>query len=67
MAGIRRTALIGAGTMAGVGVGSLAWSALAEPRLFALRRLDLPVLPPASWPIRVLHLSDLHIVPGQQR
>ena len=36
-------------------------------RLFALRRIDLPVLDPGAWPIRLLHLSDLHIVPGQQR
>ena len=35
--------------------------------MFALRRVDLAVLPPGAWPIRVLHLSDLHIVPGQQR
>ena len=35
--------------------------------MFALRRVDLPVLEPGAWPIRVLHLSDLHIVPGQQR
>ena len=34
--------------------------------MFALRRLDLPVLDERAWPIRVLHLSDLHILPGQR-
>jgi len=64
---IPRTALAAAGSIVAAGAGVLAWSTVVEPRLFALRRLDLPVLSPGSWPIRVLHLSDLHIVPGQQR
>lgn len=37
-----------------------------EPRCFALRRLNLPILLPGSPPLRVLHLSDLHMVPGQR-
>lgn len=67
MSGNRRRALLATGAVVSAGAGSLAWSALAEPRLFALRRLELPVLDPAAWPIRLLHLSDLHIVPGQER
>jgi predicted MPP superfamily phosphohydrolase len=39
---------------------------LVEPRAFALRRVDLAVLDHGAWPIRVLHLSDLHIVPGHR-
>jgi len=62
-----RTALVAAGSVAAAGAATLAWSILAEPRMFALRRFDLPVLAPGAWPIRLLHLSDLHIVPGQQR
>ena len=38
-----------------------------EPRAFTLRRVDLPVLDHGAWPIRVLHLSDLHMTPGQRR
>jgi predicted MPP superfamily phosphohydrolase len=38
-----------------------------EARHFVLRRFSLPVLPPGSSPIRVLHLSDLHLVPRQHR
>ncbi|HYN72553.1 MAG TPA: metallophosphoesterase [Nakamurella sp.] len=60
-------AALAAGSLVGAGAATLAWSTLAEPRLFALRRIDMPVLPPGAWPIRILHLSDLHIVPGQQR
>lgn len=44
----------------------LAWSTLVEPRAFALRQFTVPVLPPGAEPIRVLHLSDLHLVPGQR-
>lgn len=34
--------------------------------MFALRRIELAVLDRGAWPIRLLHLSDLHIVPGQR-
>jgi predicted MPP superfamily phosphohydrolase len=61
-----RTALAAAGTVVAAGAGVLGWSTLVEPHLFALRRLELPMLSPGAWPIRILHLSDLHIVPGQR-
>lgn len=47
-----------------VGVGGLAWS-LVEAGRFTLRHARLPVLPAGSSPLRVLHLSDLHLVPRQ--
>lgn len=49
----------------GLGAGVLAWSTLVEPRAFALREFEVPVLPSGARPLRVLHLSDLHLVPGQ--
>ncbi len=58
------TARLTAATV-GLGAGVLAWSTLVEPRAFALRRVEAPVLPPGSSPLRVLHVSDLHLVPGQ--
>ena len=61
-----RAVAAAAGGLALAGVATAAWSALVEPRAFALRRVDLPVLDHGSWPIRVLHLSDLHIVPGHR-
>ena len=62
-----RTIARATGALLAAGAAALAYSTLVEPRMFALRRVDLAVLPPGAWPIRVLHLSDLHIVPGQQR
>lgn len=41
--------------------------ALLEPHLYRLRRVTLPLLPSGAWPIRVLHLSDLHILPTHRR
>jgi predicted MPP superfamily phosphohydrolase len=40
---------------------------VAETRAFVLRRVDVPVLPPGREPLLVLHLSDLHLTPGQHR
>jgi predicted MPP superfamily phosphohydrolase len=48
------------------GAAGLGWS-LVEAGAFTLRRATVPVLPPGSSPLRVLHLSDLHLVPRQQR
>ena len=61
-----RNARLAVGSMVVAGAVTAAWSTLVEPRLFTLRRFDLPVLDHGAWPIRLLHLSDLHIVPGQQ-
>ncbi|MGH8823765.1 MAG: metallophosphoesterase [Jiangellaceae bacterium] len=54
----------------GLGVtaaGCLAYAAGYEVRAFRLRRFDVPVLSPGSRPLRVLHVSDLHMTPGQDR
>jgi len=47
------------------GAAGLAYSTW-EARSYALRRFVLPVLPSGSAPLRVLHLSDLHLVPRQR-
>ena len=57
--------LIGGGAVAGA--AALGWAAGVEVRSFRLRRVEAPVLAPGSRPLRVLHLSDLHMTPGQQR
>ena len=41
--------------------------ALIEAQLFTVRRVEVPVLPAGSEPIRILHISDLHLTPGQSR
>ena len=55
--------LVGLGALAGA--AGLAYAAGIEVRAFTLRRVEVPVLPPGSHPIRVLHLSDLHVTPHQ--
>ncbi|MFI7213743.1 metallophosphoesterase [Micromonospora maritima] len=57
---------LAAGTAA-VGAATLAYASLVERNLFTLRRYDIPVLPTDAEPLRVLHLSDLHMMPGQRR
>ncbi|WP_041546092.1 MULTISPECIES: metallophosphoesterase [unclassified Nocardioides] len=47
--------------------GGLTAYALAEARAYTLRRVTVPVLPPGSPDLRVLHLSDIHMTPGQTR
>jgi predicted MPP superfamily phosphohydrolase len=56
-------ALVGAGTVSGV---ALTAYAVRETREFRLRRYDVPILPPDQRPLRVLHLSDIHMTPGQR-
>jgi predicted MPP superfamily phosphohydrolase len=48
-----------------LGAATLAYASLVERNMFTLRRFDVPVLPPDAEPLRVLHLSDLHLTPGQ--
>ena len=60
-----RRALLRAGVAIGaVGAAGLAWG-LVEAHAFTLRRVDLEVLPPGGRDLRVLHVSDLHLRPGQ--
>lgn len=57
-------------TLAGVaatGVACVAWAGLVERNWFALREETVPVLPPGSEPVRVLQVSDLHLMPDQRR
>ena len=47
-------------------VGTLLWASLVERRWYALRQVSAPVLPAGARPIRVLHISDLHMAPWQR-
>ncbi len=53
--------------MAAAAVGCLAYAAGYEVQAYRLRRMDVPVLPAGHRPLRVLHVSDLHMTPGQAR
>jgi uncharacterized protein len=59
---LNKAAVIAAGTaMAGIAYGSL-----IERNAFVVREFTMPVLSPGSTPLRVLHLSDIHMRPGQR-
>jgi predicted MPP superfamily phosphohydrolase len=57
--------VLGVGALAGL--AGLGYAAGIEVRDFTVRHVTVPVLPSGSRPIRVLHVSDLHLVPRQQR
>ncbi|GIM62708.1 metallophosphoesterase [Planomonospora venezuelensis] len=58
---VRRT--LGLGTLAGAGLATYAaW----EARQYTLRRVTVPVLPAGHAPLKVLHLSDIHMAPDQR-
>lgn len=57
-------ATAGLGALA-VGAAGLAWG-LAEAHAFTVRRVTVPVLPPGSDDLTVLHVSDLHMTPSQR-
>ncbi|MFF4404860.1 metallophosphoesterase [Streptomyces sp. NPDC001262] len=50
-----------------VGAAGLAYAAGFEVRSFRLRRVTVPVLPPGMRPLRVLQVSDIHMVGGQRK
>jgi uncharacterized protein len=45
----------------------LAYAGGYEVRSFRLRRVTVPVLAPGARPLRVLHITDLHLTPNQRR
>nr|WP_281887120.1 metallophosphoesterase [Agromyces rhizosphaerae] len=49
-----------------VGLGAFAYGALVERTRWTLREVTVPVLPSGADPIRVLHISDLHMAPWQR-
>lgn len=56
--------LAGLGAAAAAG---LAYSAGYEVRAFTVREARVPVLPAGAAPLRLLHISDLHLTPRQGR
>lgn len=50
---------------AAAAAATLGYSAGYEASAFRLRRVRVPVLPEHHRPLRVLHLSDLHLTPAQ--
>ncbi|WP_262424550.1 metallophosphoesterase [Brachybacterium sp. Z12] len=53
----------------GLGAGAAAhiWARHIEIHQYTLRELELRILPPGARTIRVLHISDIHLMPDQDR
>ena len=60
--GMRPRTMLGTATVAGAAV--LGYAAVVERNWFALRRYEVPVLPVGSRPLRILHISDVHLTPA---
>lgn len=50
----------------GATVAGIAYGSIIERNAFVVREVTMPVLSPGSSPLRVLHLSDLHMRPNQR-
>ncbi len=71
-----RRSQLGSGTMnhwgramagaAALTVAATTYAAGIEARRWTLRQATLPVLPVGASPLRILHISDLHMTPPQQ-
>jgi predicted MPP superfamily phosphohydrolase len=49
-----------------VGTAAAVWGIGIERHLYAVRRHTLPILEPGSEPLRILHVSDIHMAPWQR-
>jgi predicted MPP superfamily phosphohydrolase len=66
-----RPVLATAGALGGLGLGAAAaahvWARHVEIHRYTLREAELRILPPGARTIRVLHISDIHLLPDQHR
>jgi uncharacterized protein len=65
--GLATTTLKSAAVVSAVGAACVAYAAAIEVRWFTLRTVTVPVLPVGAAPLKVLHLSDLHLMPAQEK
>ena len=52
---------------AAIGAAAIGYATVVERNWFVLRKFEIPVLPPGTGPLRVLHISDAHLTPGRKR
>lgn len=50
-----------------VAAGAHVWARHVEIHRYTLRRAAVPVLAPGSAPVRLLHISDIHLMPENRR
>lgn len=63
---MRTTIPLAVAALGVAGGATLAYGAFVERTRWTIRRADVPVLGPEAEPLRILHISDLHMLPGQQ-
>jgi len=51
---------------AAIGAAAIGYATVIERNWFVLRRYEVPLLPPGSKSLRVLHISDAHLTPGRK-
>ncbi|SRX93190.1 hypothetical protein MSP7336_01426 [Mycobacterium shimoidei] len=56
----------GAATL-GLSLTGIGYASIIERNAFVVREVTMPVLTPGSSPLRVLHISDIHMRPTQRR
>lgn len=61
------TAARAAAVLAGAAVAGTVYATGWERNAFTLRQHTLPLLAPGSRSLKILHISDLHMLPGQRR
>jgi predicted MPP superfamily phosphohydrolase len=61
----RTVTRVAAGVFA-LGLSAIGYAAGIERRHWTLRTAELPVLPAGARPLKVLHISDLHMLPRQR-
>ncbi len=49
------------------GAATICYATVIERNWFVLREQNVPVLPRGADPLRVLHISDIHLTPGRHR
>ena len=64
---LARTAGTALGVVAAVGAAAFAYGSIVERNRFTIRRESVPVLDPGARSLTVLHISDLHMAPWQER
>ncbi len=60
---MKNSAAVAAGSL----VAGIGYASLIERNAFVVREVTMPVLSPGSAPLKVLHISDIHMRPQQRR
>ena len=64
---MRSRHLARAAPLLAAGAAVAGYASVVERNWFVLREMEVPVLPDGARPVRVLHLSDVHLTPGRAR